>query len=84
MIEIKMFTSPTCGPCKMMKPIVESIVNENDYTLTKICVAEFPEIAKEEQIQFVPTIMIYKDGVLKETITGIKTKNILKSIIEGF
>jgi len=81
-IEIKMFSSPTCGPCKMMKPLVETLAKENEISFTKICIVEHPEIAKIEEIQYVPTIKIYKDGELKEVMIGMKSKQALQLILD--
>lgn len=81
MIEIKMFTSPTCGPCKMMKPIIEGITKENGYSFEKFCIVEQPELAASEEIQFVPTTKIYKDGVVCDTIVGMKSKQMVLDII---
>lgn len=82
-IEIKMFTSPTCGPCKMMKPIVEKVASNGGYTLSKHCIVENPELAAAEEVSFVPTVKIYKDGELKETFIGIKSEKMITDCIIG-
>ena len=47
------FYAEWCGPCKMMKPILEDV---------KADVDKHQELAAYYQIQSVPTLMIFKDG----------------------
>ena len=63
------FWAPWCGPCKMVKPIVEEIAGErNDIKVGLINVDEQMELAKKFRVMSIPTLMIFKDGqMVKKT-----------------
>lgn len=53
-----------CGPCKMMKPILEDVkaMKGEKVRVVKVDVDKHQELAAYYQIQSVPTLMIFKDG----------------------
>lgn len=54
-----------CGPCKMFAPIYEAAAEKNpDITFGKVDTEAQQEIAAGMQIQSIPTIMAFRDGVL--------------------
>ena len=53
------FYAEWCGPCKMMKPILEDVKAMKG---EKVRVVKHQELAAYYQIQSVPTLMIFKDG----------------------
>jgi len=70
------FWSPTCPPCLILGPIIEEIAKEfeDKAKVGKLNVFENPETAKKYQIVGIPTIIIFKDGEIKERATGLKPK----------
>ncbi len=67
------YWAPWCGPCRMVAPVLEKIADEYDGRL-KICklnVDENREIATQHQIMSVPTMFLFKDGVLVDQIAGM-------------
>jgi len=73
------FWSPTCPPCLILGPIIEEIAKEFEgkAKVGKLNVMENPEIAKKYEIVGIPTIIIFKDGEIKERTTGLKPKQII-------
>lgn len=67
------FYAPWCGPCKMMKPILERLDSENQwfniYSLNTDDV-ENADIVTDLSIRSLPTLKIYKDGKEVESLTG--------------
>ena len=71
------FSSPTCGPCKTIKPALEDLKEEfPDVVWRSINIQEDPEsISLKFNVKFVPTMVVlryYSDGVLlfQESHTG--------------
>ena len=66
------FSATWCGPCKMQGPFLEGL--EGDYTIYNVDVDESEDIAGQYNVNAVPSLMIFKDGVLKENLIGFHPK----------
>lgn len=69
------FSATWCGPCKMQTPILEELADEVDYKIYKLDVDESNEIAAQYNVNAVPSLFIFKDGVLKQNLVGFHTKD---------
>lgn len=72
------FFATWCGPCKMLGPVLESLDNVE---VLKIDVDECPSLAREYGIMSVPTLMIFKNGELKDKRSGFMPKEMLEEWI---
>ena len=74
------FWAPWCGPCKMVKPIVEEIAGErNDIKVGLINVDEQMELAKKFRVMSIPTLMIFKGGeMVKKTLGAMSKEELLE------
>jgi thioredoxin 1 len=77
------FWAPWCGPCKIQLPIVEELADEmkGQATLAKVNVDDEPELASQFGVRSIPTLLLFKDGQLVDTMVGINPKNVLKDKI---
>lgn len=72
-----------CGPCKMIAPIVEQLSEEKkDYSFYKLDVDDCEVIPKEYGIMSIPTLLVFEDGELKQTIVGLRSKSELDNMIK--
>lgn len=77
------FYSQTCGPCKMLAPILEEISEEtSDFLIGKVCVDEEMDLALEYSVRVVPTMLVFKDGECIERFEGVRGKGELLEIMK--
>jgi thioredoxin 1 len=77
------FWAPWCGPCKVQLPIVEELAGEmkGKATIAKVNVDNEPELASQFGIMSIPTLLLFKDGKVVDTMVGINQKHVLKDKI---
>ena len=70
------FYADWCGPCKMMSPIFEEFEAENEgkCSFYKMNVDNDGAVAASLGIVSIPTIVYFADGIAKEKIVGLTTK----------
>ena len=76
------FWAPWCGPCRMQSPILEQL--EASGAAVKICkvnVDEQPDLAKRFGILSIPTLILMKNGVLKDKQVGLTALDELNEFI---
>ena len=80
------FFAEWCGPCKMMKPILEELKNMigDSATILKIDVDKNQAIASKYGIQSVPTLIIFKKGEIVWSQSGVMQAPILKDLLKNY
>lgn len=78
------FWAPWCGPCKVMAPVVDEVAEERDGSLkvVSINVDDAPEIAAEQGVRGVPTVMLFKSGAKVASLVGAQSKSQLNQFID--
>ena len=83
------FGASWCGPCRVMNPIFEKVATENttDVELYSMDVDLNREVAMSLGIRNVPTVKIFNQGEVVETVIGVLNedtiKNKIKELING-
>lgn len=78
------FWAPWCGPCRMVGPVLEEISREmaDKAMIGKINVDDNQEKAQHYFIRGIPTVLVFKDGKLVDTIVGAQPKATYVAAIE--
>ncbi|MDQ3019087.1 MAG: thioredoxin domain-containing protein [Bacteroidota bacterium] len=76
--------SAECGPCKMMKPILDELKSSigKKAMILKLDVDKNPAVSSAYNIKSIPTLMLFKKGTIVWRESGVMQANILKQVIE--
>ena len=76
------FHATWCGPCKVLSPILEELDEEIEgVEFVKLDVDQHPQIAGQNQVMGVPTVVNLKDGEVKDRFVGVQPKEVIKEKI---
>lgn len=77
------FFAVWCGPCQAMAPIIDKVAEDlKEAKFVKIDVDKNPKSSNKYGVMSIPTIFIFKDGQVKDQITGIADENSLKEKVK--
>lgn len=79
------FFAPWCGPCQMMLPIIEEMINEykdQKVKIGKLNIDENQDIASKYNVMSVPTFLIFKNGKVVDKQIGYCAKDELIRLID--
>ena len=67
------FWATWCGPCIKLGPVVEELAEKYDgkAVIGKLNIDENDEIASENRVRNIPTVLFFKDGQLADRSVGL-------------
>ncbi|MBM5801884.1 MAG: thioredoxin, partial [Cyanobacteria bacterium K_DeepCast_35m_m2_023] len=78
------YTSPTCGPCHVLKPQLKRVLDELGGRAqgVEIDIEADQEIAVQAGVTGTPTVQLFFNKELKQTFRGVKQRSAFKGAIE--
>lgn len=70
------FWAEWCGPCRAIAPVLEQLSGElaGRLKIVKVNVDEAPELAQQFGIRSIPTLLVFKGGVVADQKLGAMSK----------
>ncbi len=80
------FFSPTCGPCRMLAPTIDTMAKKffGRVIIAKLDTSRNQMAASQYQIKGVPTLIFFKNGQIVDQVTGALPEQELASLLEKF
>lgn len=73
--------APWCGPCRVFEPIFEKVAGQNpEVVFAKVNAEEHPDLAVSFGIRAIPTLMVFRDGILVFSQVGAIPEEALQAL----
>ncbi|MBR1802346.1 thioredoxin [Candidatus Saccharibacteria bacterium] len=78
------FNADWCGPCQMLRPILEELSEEReDLKIVSVNIDDNEELAEKYEVVSIPCLIVFKNGEEKKRDLGVMSKKkILKMMGE--
>ncbi len=80
------FWAEWCGPCRALTPILEKLANEfqGRFLVVKVDTDQEQEVARQFGIRSLPTVKLFKDGVVVDEFLGVQPESGVRALIEQY
>ncbi|PLS07078.1 thioredoxin family protein [Neobacillus cucumis] len=77
------FGAPRCAPCRIQEPILKELAEEwgTNILVAKVDVDKETDLAVKYRIQGIPTMKVFNNGKIVDSLRGLHDKEEIKSII---
>lgn len=77
------FWAPWCGPCRSLGPTVEALAVEyrDRIKVAKVNIDDNPRTAESYGVMSIPTLILFKEGKILDTLVGLVPKERLEAFI---
>lgn len=81
------FYADWCGPCRMLAPVVEKLAQDKDMAgklkVAKVDTDSALNVASKYNVNSIPTLILFKDGVVQKSVVGLKDFESLKKMVSA-
>jgi len=79
------FWAPWCGYCRRIGPAYDRIAREYGDTLVaaKINIDDHPQLAAAEEIEIIPTLVLYQNGKVVDSIVAPESQAMITRFIQN-
>jgi len=79
------FWSTTCGPCRLLSPVIAALAkaNEEKAVVAKVNVTNNANLAVKFAVASLPTLILFKDGKPVTRLTGVQKQAKLQELIDA-
>ncbi len=80
------FWAPWCGPCQMLGPVIEELSEEYEgkAKVCKVNVDEEGELASQNAIVSIPTVILFNNGKPQERMVGAQSFDDYADLLEKY
>ena len=80
------FWAEWCGPCRTLAPILEKLANEfqGRFLVVKVDTDKQQEVARQFGIRSLPTVKLFKDGVVVDEFMGVQPESRVRALLERY
>lgn len=77
------FFATWCGPCKILKPILQSLLQEYDFVLATVDIDQNQELANQYGVEGVPDVRFVTDGKMIPGFVGVLDEGKIRDLLTG-
>ncbi|MBQ9181789.1 MAG: thioredoxin [Bacilli bacterium] len=77
------FNAEWCGPCKMLKPILEGLSEKVDFKIVSVNVDDQDELAEQYQVSSIPCLVVFQNGTEVNRNVGFITEEDILNLVGG-
>lgn len=68
------FSAPWCGPCKVLKKVLEDLETESLVNAAEVNIDEAQDLAMKYNVRTVPTTFLFSNSEQLSVFVGVKTR----------
>lgn len=76
------FNADWCGPCRMLRPILEELTNES-YDIVSVNIDEEDVLAEEYNVSSIPCLVVFENGKEVNRSIGLIPKEEIEKLLGG-